>query len=52
MSKVAKAFMLDTVMLKSLAAVKRGINSQIISVTEDTSKVRFGWLEDRDSILS
>ena len=38
-------------MLK-LAAVKRGIKSQIISVTEYIGKVRFGWLEDRTSILS
>ena len=39
-------------MLKELAAVKRGIKSQIISVIEDISEVRFGWLEDRTSILS
>ena len=52
MSKVARAFLLDTVMLKKLAAVKRGIKSQIISVIEDLSMVRFGWLEDRTFILS
>ena len=52
MSEVATAFLLDTVMLKELAAVKRGIKSQIISVIEDISEVRFGWLEDRTSILS
>ena len=52
MSKVARAFSLDTVMLKLFAAVKRGIKSQIISVIEHISKVRFGWLEDTTSILS
>ena len=30
-----------------MAPVKRGIKSQIISVIEHISKVRFGWLEDK-----
>ena len=34
-----------------MAAVKRGIKSQIISVIEHIIKVRFGWLEDRTSIF-
>ena len=39
-------------MFKLSAAVKRGIKSQIISVIEHISKVRFSWLKDRTSILS
>ena len=48
----SKSFLVGHRHVEIIGSSKERNKSQIISVIEHNSKVRFGWLEDRTSILS